>query len=155
MKSWAPLIQQFFSIMIILLSLYSTNTLSFSLKESGKSFWFTLASVSKIFEASSSFPVARSHLGDSGKNLKNKCRQSKVVAFCVSHHQTYTHKVYINLINYKSCSSVGIFIRINLLIVLISIRALNRTQLCRSQLISWFVVNSSLHHLIHIHYLVK
>lgn len=142
MKCWAPLIQQVMVLQLpqidnffLLLSFYYryTNTLSFSLKESGKSFWFTLASVSKIFEASSSFPVARSHLGDSGKNLKNKCRQTKVVAFCVSHHQTYTHKVYINLINYKSCSSEGIFIRINLLIILISIKALNRTQLCRAQ----------------------
>lgn len=44
-------------------------TFNLSLKESGKSFWFTLARVSRILDASSNLPLAKSHLGDSGRNL--------------------------------------------------------------------------------------
>lgn len=50
---------------------YHAFTLSFRFTPSGNTVPLTLAMVSSIFNASSSRPLASSHLGDSGRNLCN------------------------------------------------------------------------------------
>lgn len=52
-------------------------TFNFCLNDSGKTAPLILARFSSIFKASSSRPLASSHLGDSGRNLRAKSPRDK------------------------------------------------------------------------------
>lgn len=59
-----------FILCVVRKAITAVYTLSFCLNVSGRTVPLTRARVSSIFNASSSRPLASSHLGDSGKNLR-------------------------------------------------------------------------------------